>query len=420
MSTASAAPGPLPAIDTAALRQHFPALRYGVAHFDSPGGTQTPDRVAEAIHRAMMLPLSNASAARLTCSTGAERNADDIVTGCRAALGDLLGVDPATVVFGRSMTSLTFEMSRAVSQTWRPGDEVVISRLEHDANARPWVIAAQRCGATVRWAGFDRDTTELSVAAVEEQLSDRTVLIAVTAASNLLGTMPDIPAIAERAHRAGALLYVDGVHYAAHEFVDVPALGADLFACSPYKFLGPHCGVVTGRTEVLAGLRPDKLIPSSDAVPQRFELGTLPYELMAGTTAAIDFLADLAPQRGARRERLRLAMGAIAAHEDALRERIETALTGWAGVAVHSRAARRTPTLLATFADHRPGEVFEHLASHAINAPAGTFYAYEPARHLGIDPHGGLRIGFAPYNTHEEADRLIAALELLMDARGRE
>lgn len=408
MSTRSRPSGPPHPIDTTALRGHFPALEFGVAHFDAPGGTQTPDRVADAVHSAMLRPLSNASSAGRM--TAAERNADDIVTGCRAALGDFLGVGPDTVVFGRSMTSLTFEMSRAVSQAWRPGDEIVISGLEHDANARPWVIAAQRRGATVRWAEFDTETAELSVAAVQAQLSERTVLVAVTAASNLIGTMPDIPAIAEAAHRVGALIYVDGVHFAAHEFVDVPALGADLFACSPYKFLGPHCGVLTGRAEVFAGLRPDKLLPSSDAMPQRFELGTLPYELMAGTTAAVDFLADLGRRPGTRRDRLRVAMGAVAAHEDALRARIETVLAGLPGVTLHSRAARRTPTLLVTFADRRPAEVSAHLAAQSVNAPAGTFYAYEPARRLGIGAEGGLRIGLAPYNTCEEVDRLLTAL----------
>ena len=401
-------------VDPHALRKQFSSLQSGVAHFDAPGGTQTPDVVADAIHRTLTAPLANRGR-----NTQAERNADDIIRQCRSALGELLGVAPDTVVFGRSMTALTFDMSRAISAHWTDGDEVVITRLEHDANARPWMLAAQRRGATVRWVDFDAGTGELDVEAVGAALSDRTVLVAVTAASNLIGTMPDIAAIAQRVHDVGALLYVDGVHYAAHSSVDVPALGADFFACSPYKLLGPHCGVVTGRADVLAGLRPDKLRPSPDEVPERFELGTLPYELMAGTTAAIDFLADLTPDGSSRRERLRAAMAGIEAHEDELRHRIEAGLAGMSVATVHSRAMRRTPTLLVTFSNHAAADVSAYLAAQSINAPAGSFYAYETARHLGLGDSGGLRIGLAPYNTHDDVDRLISALESFVTAGGR-
>jgi cysteine desulfurase family protein (TIGR01976 family) len=391
--------------DAAAVRREFSSLGSGIAHFDGPGGTQTPDVVARAVYRALTSPLSNRGRGNL-----AERNADDIVTGCRDALGDLLGVEPGTVVFGRSMTALTFDLARALSRRWGPGDEVVLSRLDHDANVSPWLIAAGRAGATVRWVDFDGHTGELGAGAVAAELSERTVLVAVTAASNLIGTMPDIPAVAALAHDAGALLYVDGVHYTAHTFVDVGALGADLFACSPYKFLGPHCGVVTGRAEVLAGLSPDKLRPSTDAVPERFELGTLPYELMAGTTAAVDFLAGLSAGTGSRRERLRASMMDVETHEDDLRRRIEAGLADLPGVTVHSRAKRRTPTLLLTFQDHDPYDISTFLAEREINAPSGSFYALEPSRRLGLGDRGGLRIGLAPYNTEEDVERLLAAL----------
>ncbi|MCV2393123.1 cysteine desulfurase-like protein [Actinotalea sp. M2MS4P-6] len=396
---------PLDSLDVAALRATFSSLQHGIAHFDAPGGTQTPDAVADAIRDALVHPLANRGRGNL-----AERNADDIVHACRAALGDLLGVDPGTVVVGRSATSLTFEMSRAISSTWREGDEVVITRLEHDANANPWLIAAERRGATVRWADFDPATGELDVDTVAAQLSDRTVLVAVTAASNLIGTMPDLPAIAERVHEVGALLYVDGVHYTAHELVDVPALGADFYTCSPYKFLGPHCGVVTGRRDLLEGLRPDKLRPATDVVPERFELGTLPYELMAGVTAAVDTLAGMVPGEGTRRERLARSMAAAHAHEDALRGRIEAGIAQLPGVTVRSRAARRTPTLLLTFAGHDAADVTTRLAAAGVNAPSGNFYAYEVSRHLGLGLAGGLRIGLAPYNDDEDVDRLLAAL----------
>ncbi len=394
-----------PVLDVAELRAGFSSLQHGIAHFDAPGGTQTPDAVADAIRAALVHPLANRGRGNL-----AERNADDIVVACRTALGDLLGVEPATVVVGRSATALTFELSRAIASTWREGDQVVISRLEHDANATPWLIAAERRGATVRWADFDPATGELDPDAVAALLSERTVLVAVTAASNLIGTMPDLPAIAERVHAVGALLFVDGVHFTAHELVDVPALGADFYTCSPYKFLGPHCGVVTGRAELLEGLRPDKLRPSTDAVPERFELGTLPYELMAGVTAAVDTLAGMAPGPGSRRDRLGRSMAVAHAHEDALRRRVEAALAELPGVTVHSRAARRTPTLLATFADHAAADVSTHLAAADVNAPAGSFYAYEASRHLGLGLTGGLRIGLAPYNDDEDVDRLVAAL----------
>ena len=213
-------------------------------------------------------------------------------------MADLLGADPGGIVFGRSMTQLTFDFSRALAKTWRPGDEVVVTRLDHDANIRPWVLAAQAAGASVRWVDFDPETGELPIENVAAALSERTRLVAVTAASNLIGTRPAVPAIAELVHDAGALVYVDGVHFTAHAPVDMAALGADFFACSPYKFLGPHCGVARrpGRRAVRS-CGPDKLLPSTDVVPERFELGTLPYELLAGAAAAVDFLATLAPGR---------------------------------------------------------------------------------------------------------------------------
>ena len=397
--------------DVSAVRAHFPALVGGAAHFDGPGGSQTPDVVARAIHDTLVRPLSNRGSL-----TAAERNADAAVTGARAALGDLLGADPDGIVFGRSMTQLTFDLARTMAKDWGPGDEVVVTRLDHDANVRPWVIAAEAVGATVRWASFDAATGELDPAAIEDLVSERTRLVAVTGASNLIGTRPDLRAIADAVHRAGALFYVDAVHLTAHASVDLGATGADLLACSPYKFLGPHCGVLAGRTEVLDGLRPDKLMPSSDRVPERFELGTLPYELMAGTTAAVDFLAALVPGNGTRREGLVRSMAALEEHEDRLRGRVEEGLRQLPGVTLWSRAARRTPTLLVTFEGHGAREVSAHLASYDVNAPAGSFYAYEAARVLGLDDEGGLRIGLAPYTDDGDVDRLLEALASLFAA----
>jgi cysteine desulfurase family protein (TIGR01976 family) len=402
------------AFDVDAIRGSFPALSpvlgEGTAYFDGPGGSQTPTVVADAIRDAMLRPLSNRGT-----TTTAERNAEAIVVQCRRALGDLLNADPDEVIFGRSMTALTFELSRTLSAQWRPGDEIVVTRLDHDANVRPWVLAATAAGAVVRWVDFDPATAELPVQNIEAQLSARTRLVAVTAASNLIGTMPDVRTIATLTHAAGALLYVDGVHYTAHNAVDFRDLGADFFACSPYKFLGPHCGVVVGKRDVLAELRPDKLLPATDRVPERFERGTLPYELMAGTTAAVDFLAGMTRATGSRRARLVAAISALEQHEDTLRKRIEAGLRQLPTVSVHSRAARRTPTLLLTFAGRDAAAISGALAQHDINAPAGSFYAYEASRWLGLGEAGGVRIGLAPYNTEDDVDRLIRVLAKTLD-----
>jgi cysteine desulfurase family protein (TIGR01976 family) len=394
--------------DVARVRAHFPSLQAfdAAAHFDAPGGTQTPDVVGQAVYDVLTGPLSNRGTV-----TVAERNAEAVVGECRQALADLLGGDPRGVVFGRSMTQLTMDLARTMAQGWGPGDEIVVTRLDHDADVRPWVIAAERAGATVRFADFDVETGELPVAAVEAVLSERTRLVAVTAASNLIGTQPDLAAISAAVHGVGGLLFVDGVHHTAHALVDVAALGADVYACSPYKFLGPHCGVLHARPELWEGLHPDKLAPSTDAVPERFELGTLPYELMAGTTAAVDFLADLAQAPGTRRERLAASWEQVHAHEEQLRARIEEHLAGLPGVTLWSRAARRTPTLLATFEGVDPQQLREHLARAGVNAPAGSFYAYETVRHLGLGDVGGLRLGLAPYSDDADVDRLLACLD---------
>lgn len=396
----------IPALDVAEVRAHFPALRDGAAHFDGPGGSQTPDVVADAMARTLTGPLANRGSA-----TEAERNAEGAVVGARQALADLLGADPRGIVFGRSMTQLTFDLARTMAKDWGPGDEVVVTRLDHDANVRPWVIAAEAVGATVRWADFDPATAELDPQAVGSLVNDRTKVVAVTGASNLLGTMPDLRAIADLVHRTDAWFYVDGVHLTAHSPVDVSSFGADVYACSPYKFLGPHCGAVAGRPELLERLRPDKLKPASDDVPERFELGTLPYELMAGTTAAIDFLASVVPGEGTRRERLVRSMTAVEEHEDRLRARVEKELTQLPGATIYSRAERRTPTLLARFDGHEPAAIHRFLGGRGVNAPAGSFYAYEAAHHLGLGDEGGLRVGLSPYNDDSDVDRLVEGLQ---------
>jgi cysteine desulfurase family protein (TIGR01976 family) len=390
--------------DLAAVRSQFPALAAGAAHFDGPGGSQTPVAVARAVHDTLVSPIANRGSV-----TRAEQNSEVVVQEARSAMADLLGADPQGIVFGRSMTQLTFDIARALAKTWSAGDEIVVSRLDHDANVRPWVIAAENAGATVRWIDFDPASAELTVQHVTDQLGDRTRLVALTGASNLIGTRPDLAAVADQVHSAGALFYVDGVHLTAHAGIDVSGLGADFFACSPYKFFGPHCGVLAASPELLDTVHPDKLLPSSDDVPERFELGTLPYELLAGTTAAVDFIADLAGTIGERRQRILASMHAVDEHEDRLRQRIERGLGDLDGVTLHSRARRRTPTLLLTFEDRTAQDAYRFLGDLDINAPAGTFYAYEPARRLGLDS-GGLRVGLAPYTSDSDVDRLLEGL----------
>lgn len=391
--------------DVDRVRSDFPALQQGVAHFDSPGGTQVPRQVAAAVAAAMTAGLSNRGSV-----TVAERRAEEVVVGARSAVADLLGCQPDGVVFARSMTQATYDVARTLSRDWGPGDEVVVTRLDHDANIRPWVQAAERAGATVRWVGFDRETGELGVDQVAAELSDRTRLVAVTAASNVLGTRPDIPAIAAAVHEAGALAYVDGVHLAPHAPVDLAELGADFLACSPYKFFGPHHGLVVAAPERWERLRPDKLAPSSDAVPERFELGTLPYELLAGTTAAVDHLAGLASDAGDRRTRVLESMRAVEEHEARLLRRLLDGLAEIPGVRTYGAPARRTPTVFFAVEGKEPREVHAHLATLGINAPASSFYAIEASRWLGLGDAGAVRAGLAAYSTDEDVDRLLDGL----------
>lgn len=397
------------AFDVQRVRRSFPALDEGAAHFDGPGGSQVPKQVADAVASTLTSGIANRGTV-----TAAELRASAVVDQAREAVADLLGADPDGVVFGRSMTQLTYDMSRALAKGWGAGDEVVVTRLDHDANIRPWVQAAERAGATVRWADFDAETGELAVEAVREVLSARTRLVAVTAASNLLGTRPDVKKIAAAAHRVGALVYVDGVHLTPHAPVDVAAIGADFYACSPYKFFGPHLGVLVADPELLATLHPDKLLPATDAVPERFETGTLPYELLAGVTATVDFIAGLTGStKESRRQRVIAAMRAVEKHEDQLLTRLVEGLSTLDGVTLHGRPARRTPTLLFSVEGETPQKVHESLATHGVNAPGGSFYALEASRWLGLGDTGAVRAGLAPYTNQDDVDRLIEGIAKL-------
>jgi cysteine desulfurase family protein (TIGR01976 family) len=325
---------------------------------------------------------------------------DELVESARASAGALLGGDPHAIAFGPSMTALTMHFSAAVGRTLRSGDEVVCTRLDHDANVRPWMIAAERAGATVRFAEPDRDSLELPTAAVEAVLGPRTRWVAVTAASNAVGTIPDVRAIADAAHAAGARVFVDAVHAAPHRRLDVAELDCDALACSAYKWFGPHVGILWGRPELLAELVPDKLRPSSDAVPDRWELGTLPFESLAGVAAAADYLSGLGWDH-------------VHAHEHALLERALEGLGEMPHVTLHGHAPERAPTLMFSVAGQDPEAVAAALAEREVAVWHGNYYAWELERFLGLEPHGAVRAGFVHYNDESDADRLLEGVAAL-------
>jgi cysteine desulfurase family protein (TIGR01976 family) len=398
--------------DVEAVRRRFPSLNEGAAHFDGPGGSQVPDVVGDAVRATLIGAISNRGT-----STASARRADRIVLDARAAMSDLLGTEPTGVVFGRSMTQLTYDFSRTIAKSWIAGDEILVSRLDHDANIRPWLQAAQSAGVVARWIEFDPTTGELDIASLREQLNGRTKLVAISAASNLIGTRPDVAEVSQLAREVGALSYVDGVHLAPHAPVDVAALGVDFFVCSPYKFLGPHCGVLAARSELLETLAPDKLLPSSNTVPERFELGTLPFELLAGTNAAVDFIAELSGTPGSRRERLLASMSEVEDHEQKLFSRLETRLSEMDGLTLFGHAKVRTPTLLFSIERISSSQVSDRLAAVGVNAPAGNFYALEVSRRLGLGDGGAVRAGLAPYTNQEDVDRLVDAVETITRSR---
>ncbi len=396
------------AYDVERIRARIPALAGGVAYFDGPGGTQTPDLVAAAIASALTSPLSNR--ARVT---GAEINADDITLAARQAGADLVNGDPRGIAFGRSMTDITFDIARTLAQGWGPGDEIVVTRLDHDGNVRPWVTYAQRSGATLRWVDFAKATGVLALEDVKKLLNENTRLVAITGASNLLGTRPDLVAIGKAVHQTQALFYVDGVHLTAHAPVDMQAIGADFYVCSPYKFLGPHIGMLAASPALLETLHPDKLRPSTESVPDRFELGTLPYELLAGITAAVDVLADLVPGDEAtmsRRDRIVRSMTALEAYEDELHVYLRAGLETVPGIRLYCHAPHRTPTELFSIDGVDSEQVYVTLSGLGVNAPASSFYAIEAADWIGLGEPGAVRVGLAPYTSHDDVDRLIAGL----------
>lgn len=395
--------------DVEKIRRDFPALNSGLAFFDGPGGSQVPTQVGLAISKAISLPISNRN-----IITASERNADQIVQEFRQAVADLINADPKGVVYGRSWTQITYDFSRTIAKSWNSGDEIIVTNLDHDSNIRPWVQAAESVGAVIKWAKFDVETGELPTSAISSLLSSKTRLVAVTGAGNTLGTRPDIKAIANEVHRTGALLYVDGVHLTPHSPVDIKELGADFYGLSFYKLLGPHCAALAADPELLASLDNDKLLPSTTEVPERFEFGTLPYELMAGCTATVDYIADLViSQQPNRRQRILHSMRELEKYEEQLFHHMESEVATLPRLTLYGHAPVRTPTIYFNIEDLAGGEVYRHLATLKINAPSGNFYALEVSRALGLGDTGAIRAGLAPYSTLEDVDRLVAGLRQL-------
>ncbi|HUW78409.1 MAG TPA: cysteine desulfurase-like protein [Candidatus Nanopelagicaceae bacterium] len=393
--------------DVQRIRKHFPSLDTDLAFFDGPAGSQVPDVVGEAMKEAIIAATSNRGTV-----TESERNADRHVKEFREAVSDLINCDPQGVVYGRSWTQLAYDFSRNLSKTWKSGDEIIVSRLDHDSNIRPWIQAAESVGAMVKWAEFDRETGDLPVSAIETLLSERTRLVAVTGASNTLGTRPDLVGIQNAVHASKALLYVDGVHLTPHAPIDVKEIGADFYGFSAYKLMGPHCAALAASPSLLESIPNDKLLPSTSAVPERFEFGTLPYEIMAGVTAAINFIAGLAPADSvSRRESIVTSMMALEEYETDLFEYMEESLAQIQGLRTFGHAKLRTPTVYFDLPGIDSADVYRHLATKKVNAPAGHFYALEISRALGLGDAGAIRAGLAPYNNKEDVDRLVAALK---------
>jgi cysteine desulfurase family protein (TIGR01976 family) len=381
------------AAPSSALRARFPGLRDGWARLDGPAGPQMVDAAIEAMADFMR----SGDTANHGGLFAAGEATDALTAAARDAVGRLLGGTPQGVAFGPSMTAMTMRLSAAAGRALAPGDEIVCTRLDHDANVAPWLIAAERAGATVRFAEPEPGTLELPAAAVEAVLGDRTRWVAVTAASNAVGTVPDLPGIVAAAHAAGARVYVDAVHAAPHRPLDVEALGADALGCSAYKWFGPHVGILWGRPDLLAELRPDKLRPSSDAVPDRWELGTLPFESLAGVRAAAEFL-------------LSLDRAALRAHEDSLLQMMLDGLGAIDGVTIHGTASDRAPTVMFSVAGRTSADVARALAAERVAVWHGNYYALELARLLGLEPDGAVRAGAVAYTDEDDVRRLLEAV----------
>lgn len=403
-------------------RQQFPALSLEIdsrpaVYFDGPAGSQVPERVIDAISNYLRTKNANHGGRFLT-----SMQSDAMLDEAHAAVADLLGApDRHSTVFGANMTSLTFAFSRALARTWKPGDEVIVTRLDHDANVRPWVLAARDAGATVHFIPLRAEDCTLDLAELRSKLNHRTRLVAVGCASNAVGTINPVGDICRWAHEAGAQVYLDAVHYAPHALIDVQAWGCDYLACSAYKFFGPHVGILWGRTELLAELPAYKVNPAADSLPDKWMTGTQNHECIAGVLAGIDYLADLGAQFGpaaSRREALVAAFREIVRYERQLCGQLVEGLLRlknirvW-GIVEPERFAERVPTVSITHSRLPSIKLAEFLAARGIFSWHGNFYAWELSHALGQEPEGLLRLGLLHYNTADEVDRVLSALEEL-------
>lgn len=404
-------------LDLASLRRQFPALQRTVndqrpIFLDGPGGTQVPQAVLDAMVHYLSTCNANHGGEFTT-----SRESDAILHQAHQAAADLLNApSPEEIVFGANMTTLTFHLSRAFGQTLRPGEEILVTRLDHDANVRPWVLAARDAGAVVHFIDIHPEDCTLDLDDLRRRLGPRVRLLAVSCASNLVGTRTDVRTITRLAHDAGALVYLDAVHYAAHGPIDVQEWGCDFLACSAYKFFGPHVGLMWGRRELLDRLPAYKVRPAPDTLPDRWMTGTQNHEGLAGVLAAVDYLASLGTG-ASRRQRLLSAWERIHAHEAKLARRLLDGLAAlpryrvW-GITRADQLAGRVPTVAVTSSDRTPQELARHLAAREIYAWSGNCYALELTERLGLEKHGGvLRLGLVHYNTAEEVDRTLQALQ---------
>jgi cysteine desulfurase family protein (TIGR01976 family) len=411
---------PMNASDLAEVRSRFPALTREIdgrpaVFVDAPGGSQVPDTVIDAIGGYLRTSNANAHGAFAT-----SQETDDVIAEAHRASADLLNADADEVVLGPNATTLLFAISRSVARTIRPGDEVVVTRLDHDANVRPWVLAAEDAGATVRWVDVSEEDATLDLASFEAVLSERTKVVAFTLASNAVGTVTPAAELTRLVHeRTPAIVACDGVHLAQHRRIDVRAIGADLVACSPYKIFGPHLGILFGRREVLSSLRPYKVRPADDALPFAFETGTQNHEGFAGWVAAVGYLAGLGRGNGRRAAVADAFERAIVPWEAGLSERFLDGVRAIASVRLYgiddtARIAERTPTFAIRVGDQHPAETAKALAERGVFVWDGNYYALEIMERLGLEASGGaVRIGFCHYNTPDEVDRVLEELAAL-------
>jgi cysteine desulfurase family protein (TIGR01976 family) len=404
-------------LDPVPLRAQFPALQLEVdgktaVYLDGPGGTQVPQTVIDAMSGYLSHGGSNSGGPFLT-----SRYTDDITNAARAAMMDFYNARrPDEIVFGQNMTSLNFSLSRALARTWQPGDEIIVTRLDHDANISPWLLAAQDSGVIVRWLDFDPTNCTLRLDTLPDLLNEKTRLLALTYASNAVGSISDVHRATELAHAAGALVVVDSVHFAPHGLIDVQAINCDFLISSSYKYFGPHTGILYGKYELLDSLMAYKVRPAPAKPAGKWETGTQSFESLTGVTAAVNYLASIGGETGSRRERLVQAMQRIKTYEMSLSQRFLMGATQVAGLRVYGitdveRLAERTPTFAVSLAGMPAEEVATRLGNQGIFVWHGHYYAVAVMERLGLMEQGGLvRIGFVHYSTADEVDRIVNAL----------